>query len=118
MFQYSASVQAHIQVTVLVVQVVSFSIHHVGAAQVGVQLTLVNTSQLFHQLGTSFTVTTQVFQFTLVTGASAQAVSPLTLPKNCQSVHQLGIHSGRSYSSPLCIILSNIFAISYLKRIK
>ena len=50
---YSASVQAHTQVTVLVVQVVSFSIHQAaGADQVGVQLTFVNTSQLFHQLGT------------------------------------------------------------------
>jgi hypothetical protein len=102
---YSTSVQAHIPVIVLVVQVVSFTIHQEdGATQVGVPLTLVNTSQLFHQLGTAFT--------------SAQAVSPLTLPKNCQSVHQLGIHDGKLYSSPLCIILSNIFAISYLKRIK
>ena len=53
MFQYSASLQAHIPVTVLVVQVVSFVIHQAaGAAQVGVQLTFVSTSQLFHQLGT------------------------------------------------------------------
>jgi hypothetical protein len=52
MLQCSASLQAHIPVTVLVVQVVTFSIHQLGAAQVGVPLTLVNTSQLFQPLGT------------------------------------------------------------------
>ena len=41
--------------------------HQVGACQVGVQLTLVKTSQLVHQLGTSFTVTAPLFPLTLVT---------------------------------------------------
>jgi hypothetical protein len=53
--------QAEVRVTVIVV------LHPVGACHVGVQLTFVNTSPLFHPLGTSFTVTAHTLEFTLVT---------------------------------------------------
>jgi len=41
--------------------------HPLGACHVGVQFTLVSTSQLVHPLGTPVTVTAHVLQFTLVT---------------------------------------------------
>jgi hypothetical protein len=75
---YSASVQARIALTVVVVHVVSFCIHDAGAlAQAAAQLTTVNTCQFVHTAGTSFTVTAHVFQFTLVT--HADTVHQLTL---------------------------------------
>jgi hypothetical protein len=65
---YSDSLQAHIPVTVVVVPVVTFSIHPLALAQATLPLTLVSTCQSVHQLGTSFTVTAHVLEFTLVTG--------------------------------------------------
>jgi hypothetical protein len=82
--QCSVSVPAHIPVTVLVVQVVTFSIHQLaGVAQLYPLLPLVNTCHSVHHVGTSFTVTAHVLEFTEVTG---KLILVSVIAVTCQSV--------------------------------
>lgn len=83
---YSASVQARIFVTVVVVPVVSFSIHPLGLAQATFPLTLLSTCPSVHPLGTAFILMFQlpnrlveftVFMLVPLTNVGCTATFPL-----------------------------------------